>query len=643
MNSCKVNSYKSKSVALSLAVGGLLLIGLLLLLDGAPFTAHAASAILYVAPGASGDCAQSTPCDLQYALGQATDGDTIYLAHGTYTGTGTAVITVSKNITLYGGWDGSPTGSIVRDPETYPTILDGEGQRRVVYIYTNVTVTLDGLVIAHGNGSHDLSYPGQGGGILSTNATPIIVNCLITGNVAYTGTAGYGGRGGGMRIVNPQGTAVITGNRIISNLASLQSTGVGGGIDLIHAPGALVANNAVLSNTAAISAERGYGGGIAVEGNSQGTILSSNHVEGNVALARGNNSLYLGGYGGGIDISSPSVTITDNVVVSNTAVVTGATGYGGGIRVTGNDVVVANNQIEYNVAQQETHDLHGNQGGGLYCFVSEGILIRANTIRYNTASRLNTGSGGGVSLNNCDRTTLLRNRIEGNGASVSGNGYGGGFHAYGSSGLLVEANWVISNTASEASPWGRGGGLFFSRNTLFTMTNNIVVENHASLEGGGVAFETSSTEPVTGRLVHNTFAANDRGEGDGRIAVHLNQAYVTLVLTNNLIYSHTYGVYAVPGSAATLYSTLFYAHSDGDTGGAGTVTNIAPITGADPLLDADYHLQDGSPAIDAGVNVPWVVADIDGDARSEGLVPDIGADEWVWTKVYLPLVVRNFP
>jgi hypothetical protein len=173
------------------------------------------------------------------------------------------------------------------------------------------------------------------------------------------------------------------------------------------------------------------------------------------------------------------------------------------------------------------------------------------------------------------------------------------------------------------------------------MTNNIVAANDASYRGGGLAFETGVVEPVAGTLVHNTFAANDRGSGDGRIAIHLNDPYVTLVLTNNLIYSHTYGVYAATNSTATLYTTLFYINSSGDTGGPGTIVNTNPITGEDPLLVADYHLGPGSAALDRGVDA-GVTTDIDGDWRDSS--PDLGADELApapGSNIYLPLILKT--
>jgi hypothetical protein len=53
-------------------------------------------------------------------------------------------------------------------------------------------------------------------------------------------------------------------------------------------------------------------------------------------------------------------------------------------------------------------------------------------------------------------------------------------------------------------------------------------------------------------------------------------------------------------------------------------------TDVDPLLTADGHLRSGSPCIDAGVLVD-VEHDLDGEARSHGSGPDVGADEFIDT------------
>jgi hypothetical protein len=258
-------------------------------------------------------------------------------------------------------------------------------------------------------------------------------------------------------------------------------------------------------------------------------------------------------------------------------------------------------------------------------------VLSDNVIRHNTASLLRSGGGGGIHIARSKRARVEGNTLEGNRGSETGFGLGGGLLGIESQALLLNANQVLSNSA------GRGGGILMYHDTSFTMTNNIVAANVASAQGGGLAFDTAIGEPVIGTLLHNTFAANNQGTGEGRSAIHTFEPYVTLVLTNNLIYGHTYGVIVVPTSSVQLYNTLFCAN-DSDTSGAGEITNTNPITGQDPLLDAGYHLQAGSPAINAGVDA-GVVADIDGDVRPTGNAPDVGADEaWIW--LFLPLVVK---
>jgi len=114
--------------------------------------AQAASKDWFVTVSGTGTaCSQTSPCPLATAVAGASDGDTIYLAGGTYTGTSTEVIAVTGNVTILGGWDGASSGAVVRDPGAYPTILDGQNSRRVVYITGTVSPRLEGLTFTRGN------------------------------------------------------------------------------------------------------------------------------------------------------------------------------------------------------------------------------------------------------------------------------------------------------------------------------------------------------------------------------------------------------------------------------------------------------------------------------------------------------------
>jgi hypothetical protein len=501
-----------RRVLVSVVLPGILLAVLLGALQGA--RVRAAALDLFAEPGGTGTCySPVSPCDLQEAIKEAWDGDTIYVAEGVYTGTGDQVAEITETLTLYGGWDGAVGAPIVHDPELYPSVLDGENERRGLYIYggyEGITATIDGLVIRRGNAANveTARQPGNGGGIYAASSVLSVFNSVISNNVAHTSTSQYG-YGGGLYAVGSAGV-VISGSMVVSNLAS--------------------------------TSYYGRGGGIAFQG------------------------------------GSDNLLIAENEILSNT----GSAG-------------------------------HNGSGGGIYLGESAGVRIERNLMRGNIASS----------------------------AAESSNGYGGGLMAYAVSSLTLDANQIISNAAS-AEQYGFGGGLYLSREIVFTMTNNVVAWNAAD-SGGGVSFETNKPgQPVVGKIVNNTFYANDRGEGDeGRAAIHLRDASVTVALTNNIFYSHTYGVYAPATTTATLHSNLFYSSSVADTAGAGSITNANPITGQDPLVSADWHLASGSPAIDAGTDVPWLTWDFEGEPRPRGGVRfDIGADEGGFL-AFVPLTLRE--
>jgi fibronectin-binding autotransporter adhesin len=318
-----MNLDKCRSIVFALAMGGLFLAALFVLLGGASPVARADPGSLFISPTGSGtECSQANPCALQTALSLANDGDILYLAQGTYTGTGAAVITLTRSITLYGGWDGAPSGPVTRDPAAYPTVLDGERARRVVYISGDITPTLDGLIIARGNATgltegcptSSGNPDGCGGGIFAYGAHPLIVNNIISDNVAALTTAGYPtgttGYGGGLYLRDAD-RAVISGNVVISNVAGAADCGNGGGMFLFGAAeGARIEANRVLSNYATTTnMSCAWGGGIS--GGPGGALIRGNLVEGNWSNAMGT------GYGAGLYQWYGAAHYVGNVVRGN--------------------------------------------------------------------------------------------------------------------------------------------------------------------------------------------------------------------------------------------------------------------------------------------------------------------------------------
>src|SRR5512136_2666609 len=166
------------------------------------FVSQTGASELFVAKTGRGpNCTQAKPCSLPKALTQATDGDTVYVAGGRYTGTGSAVITVTKSITLRGGWNGSLRRPPVCNPERHVTTLDGEDARQVVSISSGISSTIEGFVITRGN-----SESIGGGGIGTESSSTIIRNNLIIANTTS--------EAGGAILIN-RGSAQILGNKIL--------------------------------------------------------------------------------------------------------------------------------------------------------------------------------------------------------------------------------------------------------------------------------------------------------------------------------------------------------------------------------------------------------------------------------------------
>jgi len=379
------------------------------------------------------------------------------------------------------------------------------------------------------------------------------------------------------------------------------------------------------------------GGGSVISVTNAGAVtlqfLTLTHGDGN-----GNcGGLY--GCGGGVYATNTSLHVGNCVIMDNLGNTAGA-GFGGGIFVDNwfnpAPVEIWESQFENNAAGTTGIGL----GGGLHLIggdISTPVIINGNTFAGNAASTISEGQGGGLYLVTTPGAfgILSHNTFYSNhGSRSAGLGSGGGLYLFLADGITLEANQFIGNTASAFGD-GYGGAIYMPYEAVFTMTNNVLAQNHASRGGGGLCLDTFGF--ITGTLVNNTLVDNDVGAGGEGIWVGHS---VSLVLTNNIIAGHTVGITNTMPASSTISAdtNLFWNTSD-------------PITGTngirqDPLLTPDHHPGSGSPALDTGLTVPWLTVDLADVPRPQGSGYDMGAFEGAASgptglKVYLPLILRN--
>ncbi len=200
----------------------------------------------YVSPGGSdsNDClGPATACaSINGALNKPgfVAGDTIRVAIGAYTGTGSEVVLLNKDATLSGGWDTAFT------TQSSTSTLDGQSVRRGIKVNSGVTAIVERFSVQ--NGSNALVTEGNvfGGGIF--NAGILTLNSSVIIHNAVPGNNGGG-------IYNNQDAQLALNNTIVS---SNGPTFAGGGIYNASISGIILNYSTVSSNRS-----DAYGGGIA--------------------------------------------------------------------------------------------------------------------------------------------------------------------------------------------------------------------------------------------------------------------------------------------------------------------------------------------------------------------------------------------
>jgi hypothetical protein len=216
------------------------------------------------------------------------------------------------------------------------------------------------------------------------------------------------------------------------------------------------------------------------------------------------------------------------------------------------------------------------------------------------------------------------------------NGAGGGICNWDGTAHVVTNCRFINNT----SVTGDGGGMYNHAYVSSTVTNCTFIGNSASyMRGGGL---WTYFAPSTFTVTNCTFSGNSADIGGG-----MWNSYSLVVVKNCILWGNT-----ATSSGNEMHTqgsdvpTISYSDINGCGGSGGGWDSTLGTDGggnidADPLFvgGGDYHLQAGSPCIDAGTSDGAPVEDFEGDIRFDdpltantggGTYPyyDIGADEY---------------
>jgi hypothetical protein len=300
-----------------------------------------------------------------------------------------------------------------------------------------------------------------------------------------------------------------------------------------------------------------------IDGNQAGSVVTFASGEGpqsvlNGFTVRNGNVTASAGEGGGISIANSSPTITGNTIINNSA----ANG-GGGISVSFGSPLIQGNLIKNN----------GQTSG-----YSGGI------------------GGGGIAIVGTSSAQILNNNVSNNSWSSSS---GGGITLFAAGTPMIENNVVSYNSA-----YSQGGGFYIVNQSDASIVQNLIVGNTAGT-GGGLYWLV----PSGGRgpfLINNTIYGNPSPLGSGIFADGFD-AQVQMV--NNIIVapSQTAVVCGSFASSVPVFVTNdVFSNSGSAYAGCGSQTGLNGNISADPLFvnanGSDFHLQVGSPAIDAGTN-----------------------------------------
>jgi len=176
-------------------------------------------------------CPSCVYTTINAAMEAAANGDLIRVASGAYS----ERLTITKTVTLEGGWNESFT---TRAPGT--SVIDAQRAGRVMTVLGLVSPTIDGFTITGGDATTEISGTHRGGGVYIDAGGALLVNNIITNNLAtITTSTAFSDRGYGGGVYVAGGSVLISANQILSNVAGAGGSNTeayGGGVYAMGAP-----------------------------------------------------------------------------------------------------------------------------------------------------------------------------------------------------------------------------------------------------------------------------------------------------------------------------------------------------------------------------------------------------------------------
>lgn len=265
----------------------------------------------------------------------------------------------------------------------------------------------------------------------------------------------------------------------------------------------------------------------------------------------------------------------------------------------------------------------GGQSGGSVVYLAD----NSDSITVENCDVFN-GDGNGF-FGGGTNQQIRNNRVYTNGL-YAGYTNSNGMYWDGIVGGIIDGNVVYDNECYGIRVWNSGASPKADNNTI---KNNTVHHN-----GFGRGLSGASACGTNG----GGFSAGDSDNlwvnnvlYDNYVAVQANGSAVRAKFYNNTLYHNDYDVIIDAGASNTEVKNLimYLAVSGSGITDSGTGTTTTTNTTANPSFvnagSADFHLQSGSTAKDAGTTLASVTTDKDGISRPQGSGYDIGAYEYV--------------